>query len=272
MQVTLSRVTLAFLCLAPLALARGGPQVMRAPLRAHWRAIVLLGVLNFAGSQILALTALIFLPASVNSVLNNTHPLWIAIGTALLLPSRRPTLLVVGSLIALTGVIVIFAPDVLRSTSAQAISPIGVTLSLAGSGVIALGTVLGRHIVPGHDPVAVAALGMAAAIPPVLALTLVSGGLQPILDADASTRSLLLYVGIGCTAVNVALWYYGLKYMSAAGASAFQYLIPPIGVVLAAIFLGEPLTLSLLLGTLCIVLGLAATQVAMYSGTKRSFD
>ena len=69
-------------------------------------------------------------------------------------------------------------------------------------------------------------------------------------------------LGIGCTATNFALWYYGLKHLSAAGASAFQYLIPPIGVALAATFLGEPITATLLVGTACILLGLAATQLA----------
>jgi len=206
--------------------------------------------------------------ASVNSVLNNTHPLWVAIGTALIFKMRRSRMLVVGSLIALLGVIVIFAPDVLQTNAAQSISPMGVALSLAGSGVIAIGTVLGRRIMPGNDPLAVSALASAAALPPVIALTLASGGLQPILDADTSTKALLVYVGVGCTAINFALWYYGLKHMSAAGASAFQYLIPPIGVALAAIFLGEPVTLSLLLGTVCILAGLAATQLPVEGPRK----
>jgi drug/metabolite transporter (DMT)-like permease len=230
-------------------------------------------VLNFAGSQILALTALVFLPASVNSVLNNTHPLWVAIGTTLLYSARRPALLLSGSLVALAGVFVIFAPDVLQASSVQPISPVGVALSLAGSGVIAIGTVLGRRIMPGNDPMAVTALGSGAAVLPVLALTLASGGVQPIFEADGEIKALLVYIGVGCTAINYALWYYALKHMPAAGASAFQYLIPPIGVVMAAIFLGEPITVSLVLGTLCILVGLVATQAAVYSvGTKRSFD
>jgi drug/metabolite transporter (DMT)-like permease len=282
MQVTLCRVALAFLCLAPIALARGGANVMLAPLRSHWRAVVLLGVLNFAGSQILALNALVYLPASVNGVLNNTHPLWVAIGTALIFRMQRSKMLVVGSLVALLGVFVIFAPDVVRTNSVRSISPIGVVLSLAGSGVIAIGTVLGRRIMPGNDPLAVSSLASAAALIPVIWLTLANGGLQPIVEADNNIKALLVYVGVGCTAINFALWYYGLKHMSAAGASAFQYLIPPIGVALAAIVLGEPVTFSLLLGTVCILVGLAATQLAVeapvpaqgtvYSGTKRSFD
>lgn len=267
-QVTLCRVVLAFACLSPIVLARGGPLVLLKPLYGHWRAMILLGVLNFGASQMLALGALNFLPASVNGVLNNTHPLWVAIGTTLVARPHRPVLLVVGSLIALLGVCVIFLPD-LVSSSVTSISPIGVALSLAGSGVIAIGTVIARRVMPGNDPLAVSAVASGAAILPVGALTFLSGGLQPIFSADDGVKLLLLYVGVGCTAINFGLWYYGLKHLSAAGASAFQYLIAPVGVVLAAVFLGEPITTSLVLGTACILLGLAATQIAAESRNPR---
>jgi drug/metabolite transporter (DMT)-like permease len=259
-QVMLCRVVLAFVCLGPLVLLRaGGRQALLEPLRRHWRAIVFMGLLNFGVSQMLALSALYFLPASINSVLNNTHPLWLAIGTAVAFQTRRPALLIAGSSVALLGVCLVFLPDLAQTDSG--VSPVGVVLSLAGSGVIALGTVVARRVLPGNDPVAISALA-AAAVLPVTALTLASGGLAPIFEASPSIKLDLLYVGIGCTAINFALWYYGLKYLQAAAAAAFQYLIPVFGVVLAAIFLGEPLSASLLLGTLCILLGLAATQVS----------
>jgi drug/metabolite transporter (DMT)-like permease len=264
-QVTLCRVVLACACLVPLVVARGGTQALTRQFRRNWRAILTLGVLNFCVSQLLALSALEFLPASVNGVLNNTHPLWVALGTAFWYPSRRPVWLVGGSLIALAGVALVFLPDLLNGAEGGALSNrsgIGVALSLAGSGVIALGTVLGRRVMRDGDPLAVTALASAAAIVPVSLLTVTSGGVRPILDAPASIVLLLVYLGVGCTAANFALWYYGLKHLSAAGASAFQYLIPPVGVALAAVFLGEPVTPTLLAGTLLVLIGLVATQLA----------
>jgi drug/metabolite transporter (DMT)-like permease len=258
--VMLCRVSLAFVCLSPLVLMRGGLQPVRDQLRAHWRGIVLLGLLNFGLSQLLALSALNYLPASVNGVLNNTHPLWVAIGTAAFFPPRQPGLLVAGSLVALLGVVFVFLPDLV--TGVSGVSALGVALSLAGSGVIAIGTVIGRRVMHGSDPITVSALASGAAVLPVLALTLASGGVAPIFEAPVSIKLLLVYVGVGCTAINFALWYYGLKHLPAAAASAFQYLIPPIGVALAAIFLDEPITVALLVGTAFILLGLAATQMA----------
>ena len=260
-QVTLSRVVLAFVCLGLLTLMRD-PRLLAHQFRANWRGILVLGLLNFGTSQMLALSALYFLPASVNGVLNNTHPLWVAIGTSVFFPPRRPVLLIGGSLVALIGVGLVFLPDLVSASSRGAFSVIGVSLSLAGSGVIAIGTIVGRRVMRNSDPIAVSALASGVAIVPMSLLTLLSGGFAPIVSAPGSIKLLLLYLGVGCTAINFALWYYGLKHLRAAAASAFQYLIAPVGVGLAALFLGEPITAALLLGTAFILAGLATTQVA----------
>jgi drug/metabolite transporter (DMT)-like permease len=269
-QVALCRVALACLCLGALVLARGGTRALARTWQAHWRGILLLGLLNFVLSQLLTLNATNYLPASVNGVLNNTHPLWVAIGTTLLFTPQRPWLLVGGSVIALLGVTLVFLPGL--DQSASGVTPLGVLLSLAGSAVIATCTVIGRRIMPGSDPLAVSALASGTAVVPMALLSLTSGGISPILTAPLDIKLLLAYLGVGCTAINFALWYYGLKHMAAAPASAFQYLIPPMSVVLATVFLGEPITAFLLIGTLCILVGLAATQVATTTVRKRVLE
>jgi drug/metabolite transporter (DMT)-like permease len=263
LQVTFCRVLLAFVSLGLLILVRSGPGLLLHQLRVHWRAVLVLGLFNFAVSQILTMLAQTLLPASVNGLLNNTHPLWVAIASALFYPPRRPGLLVIGSAVALFGVGLVFLPDLTGGTSGGAVlSPLGLALSLAGSGVIAIGTGVGRRVMPRSDPLAITTLALGAAIAPMAALTLTNGGFDPILRAAGEVQLLLLYLGIGCTAVNLALWYYALKHTSAAAASAFQYLIAPTSVALSAFFLNEPISPSLVLGTLCILTGLFATQIA----------
>jgi drug/metabolite transporter (DMT)-like permease len=263
MQVTFCRVLLAFVSLASLILLRSGPGLLVQQLRAHWRAVLVLGIFNFAVSQILAMSAQSLLPASVNGLLNNTHPLWVAIASAVFYPPPRPGLLVGGSAVALLGVCLVFLPDlVFGAGHAASLSPLGIALSLAGSAAIAIGTGVGRRVVLGGDPLAITTLALGAAILPMTALTLANGGFDPILNAPGDVQLLLLYLGIGCTAVNFALWFYGLKHTSAAAASAFQYMIPPTSVALAALFLNEPISPALGFGTLFILVGLLATQRA----------
>lgn len=263
MQVTFCRVVLAFVALGSLILLRSGPGLLIQQLHAHWRAVLVLGMFNFALSQILAMSAQSLLPASVNGLLNNTHPLWVATASALFSPPRRPGLLVGGSAVALVGVGLVFLPDLVFGAAASAaLSPLGIAMSLAGSGIIAIGTGVGRRVMQGGDPLAITTLALGAAILPMAALTLGNGGFDPIRNASGEVHLLLLYLGIGCTAVNFGLWYYGLKHTSAAAASAFQYLIPPTSVAIAALFLHEPISLALGLGTVCILIGLLATQIA----------
>jgi drug/metabolite transporter (DMT)-like permease len=128
--------------------------------------------------------------------------------------------------------------------------------------VIAIGTGVGRRVIQGGDPLAITTLALGAAIVPMTPLTLANGGFDSIFSAPAEVQVLLVYLGIGCTAVNFALWYYGLKHTSAAAASAFQYMIPPTSVAIAAVFLHEPISPALGLGTVCILIGLVATQIA----------
>src|SRR5712691_4780134 len=263
MQVTFCRVLLAFVSLALLILVRSGPGLLVQQLRDHWRAVLVLGIFNFAVSQILAMSAQGLLPASVNGLLNNTHPLWVAIVSALFYPPRRPGLLVGGSVVALLGVGLVLLPDIASgATASAALSPLGIVLSLAGSAVIAIGTGVGRRVLQGGDPLAITTLALGAAILPMTVLTLATGGFEPILSASGEVQLLLLYLGIGCTAVNFALWYYGLKHTSAAAASAYQYMIPPTTVAIAVLFLHEPISPALGVGTLCILIGLVATQIA----------
>src|SRR5207245_319351 len=124
-------------------LVASGPGLLVQQLRAHWRAVLVLGIFNFAVSQILAMSAQGLLPASVNGLLNNTHPLWVAIVSALFYPPWRPGLLVGGSVVALLGVGLVLLPDLASGPAAgAALSPLGIVLSLGRRGIG----------LPVHDP------------------------------------------------------------------------------------------------------------------------
>jgi drug/metabolite transporter (DMT)-like permease len=264
-QVSLCRAALACLTLSALLWLRGDGALLWRHLRDRWRGILALGLLSFSGSSILAMLATGLLPASVNGLLNNTHPLWIALGTAAFFAPRRPWLLVGGSVLALAGVGLVFWPGPGASVGVGPLSLLGVAVSLGGSGVIALSTVVGRRVMPGADPLAISALASGMGLPPLLALSFAFGGLGPLVQAAEPIKLLLVYLGVGCTAVNFTLWYFGLKHLPAAQASAFQYLIPPVGVVLSALWLGEPITAGLVGGGALILTGLVATQSAISS-------
>lgn len=264
MQVAFCRATLACLSLGCLVVLRGDVHCFGLHLRQRWPGILVITATSFFGSSVLAMLALGLAPASIIGLLNNTSPLWLAIGAALFYPPRRPILLVVGSVAAFIGVGLVLFPDVLGGSLdvPASLNPLGVALALVGSWVIATSTIVGRRVMVSGDPIATSALASGAAIPLLGALVLANGGFGPILSAPIDVMLALLYVGVGCTATNFTLWFYALQHLPAAQAAAFQYLIPPISVVLSAIALGEPLTVGLVVGGLLIVCGLIASQQA----------
>jgi drug/metabolite transporter (DMT)-like permease len=271
-QVVFVRALLACITLGAIVLIRSRPREIAAQLRGRMRGVLATSMLSFTISSVLAMLALGYLPASVNGILNNTHPLWLALGTAMFFPPRRPVLLIGGSAIALLGVILVFFPDLSLSSveGEHALSGLGIALSLAGSGVIAWSNVVGRQVMRRGDPIVIAAVASGLAVPVLAALSFASGGFGPLLASSLTVKLLLVYVGIGCTATNFALWFYGLQHLPAAQASAFQYLIPPLGVVFSAMFLGEPITEGLVLGGSLILVGLILTQASARSATRKS--
>ena len=264
LQVAFCRTLLAAIALLAIVAIRGRAGSLYPQARQRWRGIVGISFLSFSGSSVIAMIALEMLPASVNGILNNTHPLWIALGTAAFVAPRRPVLLILGSVLALVGVGLVFFPDLSFASIAgpNALNPLGVVISLSGSGVIAANTVLTRRVMRQGDPIAITGLASALAVPVVGILVAFNGGFAPIFAASPLVLVLLLHVGIGCTAINFSLWFYGLQRLSAVQATAFQYMIPPVGVLISAIALHEPLTAGLIIGGALILAGLLATQIA----------
>ena len=264
LQVAFCRAVLACISMGTLVLLRGDARLFAWHFAHRKSGILGLGALSYCLSSLFAMLSLGLLPASVNGLLNNTGPLWLSVGIALFYPPRRPRVLVLGSASAVLGVAMIFFPNLIAGSVAMSatLNPLGVAISLAGSGVIATGIVVGRRVTPGADPMTLASLASGAAVPVLLTLVLLSGGLTPILGASLHVKLLLLWVGVGCTALNYSLWFYALQKLPAARAAPFQYLIPPVGVALSALTLGDAITPALLLGGGLIVFGLVASQLA----------
>jgi len=104
---------------------------------------------------------------------------------------------------------------------------------------------------------------------PILALTYVTvlGGLflLPFSVADNSIRSALslslsswlaiAYLAVACTLVGYYIWFYALKKVGATVTSSFLFAEPLVTVLLAALFVGEKVTVPIGVGGLLIFLG-----------------
>lgn len=260
-QVALARASISFLVLGALVLLRGkGGQTLSELRHRPWPSASL-GLLSFLLSSLLAMLAVSYLPASVVGMVTATSPLWLSLAAITL---RRPAdsgRMLLGAGIALAGVgTVLFKDGVTVVLAGEGMDPRGILFALLCSLVIALQVAWGRRVMVGRDPMVVTCLGCGWSLPPLLALAAAEGGMDSLFALSGPTLGIMLYLGVGCTALNFVLFNHALKRVPAERAAAFQYLVPFISALLAYAFLGESLTWPLMAGGLAIVFGLVLTQ------------
>ncbi len=267
-----SRATVAGLALAALTClrlggVRAGLSRMRDELQAQPGKLLLLGTLAFGVTSFLSVSSQVFLTGSVAALLTSIGPLWIALGAAMLGHAARSLYLVGGSLLACIGVgVVTLGQDTGPAGGAwwQLLAMAdwrGVTLALSCSLAIAAAILVARRTVAGRDAVAITALSCCFAALALVPLVFLFGpGFRPLFTASRSTQLILVYLGLGSTAFNFALWYYALSRLPATRIAHFQYLVAPLGVLLSVLILGEPLTASLVTGGVAILVGIIVAQ------------
>ena len=245
--LTYARVAIAAMALLALAFA----QRKVPPFRTRWREFAVVGVVNSAIPFVLFCYAEQYINASTGAVLNATSPFFAAIAAAIWL--REPLTLnkVGGMLMGLAGVIVLVGwhPGAMSDDVVLAIAA-----CLAAATCYALAGVYTKRALTGVQPFAIACASQvtaALALMPTLPFVSVPGPVTPIVLANVAALAL------ASTALAYLIYF---KLIAEAGpqrALMVTFLIPLFGVLWGAIFLGEPLTTSLLTGGLLIVAGVA---------------
>ena len=121
-------------------------------------------------------------------------------------------------------------------------------------------TLLGRAALTGMDAYTTATATTALGGLMLLAASLAAdgwSGWQAAWRAPASAWAALLALALLGTAVAYSLYFSGIKALGAGGAAAYLTLVPVFGMALAALWLGEPLHISLVAGGAVAVLGMA---------------
>ena len=256
-QVALARLGLAALTMLVVA-ALTGRLARLARLRARdLLAVALIGFCGYFLAIYLSLRGLELLPASMNSLLANASPLFVALLTALVMhhwPSRRALL---GLLAGFVGVAILILS---RGQDGGEIALVGVLLSMTSSLTWAVYTTLGRWSTTRVDPMLVTLIASAVSVPPLAALAVAEGRLDVLIAAPPVALLGLVWMGVVATGLTFLVWTAALRHLPAASVAAYSYLIPAFGVLFAFLVLGEQPTPLFLLGGALILAGVAAAQ------------
>jgi drug/metabolite transporter (DMT)-like permease len=245
------RVAAATLFLLPLLAAR--KQI--GALRAHWKPIAVVGVMNSALPFALFALAALAINAGLSSILNATAPLWGAIVAWLWLGERPTRDRLLGLAIGFAGVAGLAWDKASFKPGDQGVSAaVAIGACLLATLCYGFAANYTRRNLTGVAPLAVATGSQAFA---ALALALPALWLWPTKLPGSAAWISLAGLAILCTGVAYILYFRLIARLGAARAITVTFLIPLFGVLWGALFLGEALTPSMLAGGLVILAGTA---------------
>ena len=262
-RVTLQSVppaTLAFLrlliaWLVLLVLSRGE---RREPMSgADHRAIALMGILGFAGAYICSNWGIAHSTATNGALLITVEPIAMILLSPWYLGERLSRRGAIGAALTILGTVVLVVNGIPGVTEKLVPHWAGdLVLVLAGVAYASY-SLLGRRVLERHPPITVTTTSLiwgAAALLPVAGLEGASGA-RPTWTAGSVAGA--VYLAIVITALGYVVWNWALARVPAPRAAIFLNVQPIVGVLLAMLLLGEPVTIFTIAGGLLVVGGLA---------------
>ncbi|MBI4756979.1 MAG: DMT family transporter, partial [Betaproteobacteria bacterium] len=222
--------------------------------RAHWRHYLVMGLINSALPFLLFAYAAQTLSASLLSILNSTAPIFGAVVAALWLrtPVSRPAM--AGLALGLAGVVLLVGGGV---SVAERGVPAALAAALVAPLCYALASAYAKTTSAAVEPFDNAHGSMWAAALLVLPLM----PLAPMRHVPAAGDWLAVaLLGVVCTGAAYLMYFRLIRDVGPVRALSVTFLIPVFGVLWGALFLGEPVGWSLLLGGALVLMGTALTN------------
>lgn len=261
-----ARMVLGASILAAVAAAVGQ---LRLPSRHDWPIVLGVGLVQMGAFMALTTFALQFVPAGRSAILAYTTPLWVVPIAALVLHEHLSPLKLGGFLFGLGGIVVLFNPLGFDWTDHNV---------LIGNGLLLFAALLWAVLIVqirGHrwegTPLSLGPWQFAAGGCLLIPLALVVEGTHPI-RWSAELGWVLFYNGPLATAFCFWAMVTVNRALPAVTTSIGTLGVPAFGVLTAAVALGEPITLTNILGFLLIGGGLIfvfVADVGRSSGTKQ---
>ncbi len=258
-RVIFLRVLSAAIMLVVLTVLSGKVHLLLAQLRAPLPPLVQ-GVLGYSLTMNMSTYALQYVPAAVNALLINLSPIFtVFIGAAMLGESltRRALL---GAAIGSVGVARVTLSGQDRGGLGHEGLP-GVGIGLTAAAIWALYTVALRKLAHRTiDPLASTTLAALGACIPLAILANPILALEQLWSASLTAQVAILWSGSIATGGTFVVWAWALARMRASQVAAFQYLVPPIALLLAWPMLGETPSVLLVGGMALALAGVGFAQ------------
>jgi len=227
-----------------------------AGLKQHWRAYVVIGVVNSSLPFVLYAFAALHIPASYSVILNSAAPLFAALLAPLFLAEPITPRKLGGLIAGAAGVALVSGagPIALGAGTATAVAAcLGAALCYAASGIYI------KRRASNAPPMGVAAWSQifaGVALLPFVPFAPLRGEIDAVIVANVLALALL------CSAVAYLLYFRLIADIGPTRALTVTFLMPLFGMLWGALFLGESITAPMLAGCALIVGGVALVAFA----------
>lgn len=245
------RVAGASLLLLPLLAWHGHG----AALQRHWRALLVVGLVNSALPFALFALAALVLSTGLMSIFNATAPLWAALIAWIWLHDRPGASRALGMLVGFAGVAWLSIGKADLRADASGVSPaLGIAACMAATALYGFGANYTKKAAAAVPPLAVAAGSQLAA---ALLLAPLAIATWPATPPGARAWGAAALLALLCTGLAYILYFRLIAHVGAARAISVTFLIPAFASLWGYIVLREVPTAEMLAGCAVILLGTA---------------
>ena len=232
-----------------------------------WGMMLVLALLNNVVPFALFGWAQQHIASGLASILNATTPIWGVVVAHIATSDERMTpAKLIGVVIGFAGVATMIGPDLLTSGGSLLPQLACILASLC----YALAGVWARRFKPmGLKPLKVATAQLLVGALVMTPVSLTVG--QPWVGGSPSLTALgaITVLALGCTAFAYVLYFRLIDSAGAINATLVTLLVPPVAILLGALFLGEILTAGQFMGLAFIALGLAVIDGRLIAAVRR---
>ncbi|WP_096695605.1 DMT family transporter [Polaromonas sp. AER18D-145] len=245
------RVAIAAAFLLPLVLLRR----LGATLVKNWRHVFLVGLFNSGIPFVCFSFALLSITTGLSAILNATVPMFGALVAWLWLKDKPNHSRLLGLVVGFAGVAMLAWDKATFQPDASGVAPGWAVLAcLLACICYALSASYTKRYLTGLPPLVTAAGSQIGA---TLGLALPALWLWPAKMPSSSAWLALLVVGVLCTGIAYILYFRLIETAGPARALAVTFVVPVFAVFYGVLFLGEAVTLWMLLCAVVIVCGTA---------------
>jgi drug/metabolite transporter (DMT)-like permease len=232
----------------------GAAAATRAPWRFTWRDVAvfaLLGLVNNALYLGLNVTGMRSISAGLSALISSVNPVLTALLAAVFLGERLTWRKAIGLVLGVGGVGFIVEGRIIGGID----DPIGVAFSIAALVSLVGGTILFKRLAPnGGLWIGNGVQHLAGAF----VLLPFAFGSEPVAGVVPSWRLLvaLAYLALLVSVIGYLIWFHLLMVAGPMTASAYHFLMPPLGMLFGWLLLGERLAWPDLIGVAPVALGI----------------